>query len=100
MSEETTATAEPRPRLTRVSTFAGPDGEPFSFITRIWRKSAARRCTLCPTCNRKSLVLLSMCAVTTPGFISEEDAAMHRFQRGDSHPETDVVVEEIEPEED
>jgi hypothetical protein len=35
-----------------------------------------------------------MCAVTTPGFISEEDAAMHRFEKGDTHPETNVVVEE------
>jgi hypothetical protein len=91
---------EPRPRVTRVATFAGADGEPLSFITRIWRKSAARRCTLCPTCNRQSLAIFSMCVVVTPGFISDEDAAMHRFEPGDSQPETTVVVQESDPEED
>jgi hypothetical protein len=99
-NETRQAEKEPRPKITRVSTFAGPDGEPFSFITRIWRKSAARRCKLCPTCNRQSLAIFSMCAVATPGFISDEDAAMHRFEPGDSHPETKVVVQEIEPDED
>ena len=36
----------------------------------------------------------------TPGFISDEDAAMHRFEPGDSQPETTVVVQESDPEED
>jgi len=92
--------SQPRPRITRVATFAGADGQPLSFITRIWRKSAARRCSLCPTCNRQSLAIFSMCVVVTPGFIDDEDAEMHRFERGDLQPETTVVVREIEPEED
>jgi hypothetical protein len=89
---------QPTPRVTRVATFAGPDGEALSFITRIWRKSAARRCTLCPTCNRQSLAIFSMCVVVTPGFLSDEDAPLHRFGPGDSQPETTVVVRESEPE--
>ncbi|MDG3002252.1 hypothetical protein [Paludisphaera mucosa] len=89
--------SEPRPRLTKVSTFAGADGEPFSFITRIWRKGAARRCTLCPECNRQSLAIFSMCAVVTPGFISDEDAEMHRFTPGDAMPETKVEIREVDP---
>ena len=91
---------EPLPRMTRVSTFAGPEGEPLSFITRIWRKSAARRCSLCPECNRRSLALFSMCVVVTPGFIGDEDAAMHRFEEGDSLPGMNDVPGDPEPEED
>ena len=89
---------DPKPRLTRVDTFVGSDGEPFSFITRIWKKKDAKACTLCPTCNRKSLTLMSLCAVVTPGFISDEDAATHRFEDGDVLPETTVEVRRVEAE--
>ncbi|WP_165251265.1 hypothetical protein [Paludisphaera soli] len=89
----------PRPKFTRVATLAGPDGEPLSFITRIWRKGAARRCTLCPTCNRQSLAIFSMCVVVTPGFVDDEEAAMHAFQSGDSQPETHVEIRELNPDE-
>ena len=91
---------EPRPKITRVTTFVGEDGEPFSIIARIWRKSAARRCTLCPTCNRQSLAIFSLCSVVTPGFISDEDAAVHRFEEGDVQPDTQVQVIEVDPDED
>ncbi|WP_165071217.1 hypothetical protein [Paludisphaera rhizosphaerae] len=90
----------PRPKATRVTTFAGEDGEPFSFITRIWWRSAAKRCTLCPTCNSKPMTIFSLCAVVTPGFISDEDAEMHRFEPGDSLPETKVEIHEVEQDED
>lgn len=88
--------SEPRPKLTRVSTFVGSDGEPFSFITRVWRKKDAKACTLCPTCNHKPLTLMALCAVVTPGFISDQDAAGHRFEAGDTMPEMTVEVREIE----
>lgn len=90
----------PRPKATRVTMFAGEDGEPFSFITRIWWRSAAKRCTLCPVCNSKPMTIFSLCAVVTPGFISDEDAEMHRFEPGDSLPETKVEVREVEPDDD
>ncbi|WP_337176037.1 hypothetical protein [Paludisphaera sp.] len=88
--------SQPRPRQTRVDTFVGPDGEPFSFITRIWKKKDAKACELCPECNRKSLSLMSLCAVVTPGFISDEDAEGHRFGEGDFLPDTTVEVRLIE----
>lgn len=92
--------SEPKPRETRVATFVGPDGEPFSFITRIWRKKDAKACALCPTCNRQSLTLMALCAVATPGFVSDEDAASHRFAEGDFLPEMTVEVRRVECEED
>ncbi len=88
--------SEPRPKLTRVATFVGSDGEPFSFITRVWRKKDARACSLCPSCNCKPLTLMALCAVVTPGFISDEDAAVHRFEDGDVMPETTVEIREVE----
>jgi len=89
----------PTPKLTRVDTFVGSDGEPFSFITRIWKKKDARACTLCPECNCKSLTLMSLCAVVTPGFIGEEEAATHRFEEGDLLPDTTVEIRKVEGDE-
>lgn len=80
---------EPRPLMTTVGTFAT---DPImSFITRLWRTEDARRCRLCPSCA----ALLddndrASCFVATPGFISDEDAAMHRLDTttGDIQGET------------
>jgi hypothetical protein len=81
-------TREPRPRLTIVDAEVGGDGEPISVITRIWPRPAATRCTLCPRCDARPMLLASMCVVSTPGFIGNEEAAMHRFdaESGDEFP--------------
>jgi hypothetical protein len=87
---------EPRPRLTIVETNIGSDGEPLSLITRIWPRLAAACCTLCPRCDARPMLLASMCVISTPGFIGNEEAAMHRFDAGagDAFPAS-VEAEEL-----
>ncbi|WP_165253208.1 hypothetical protein [Paludisphaera soli] len=69
----------PRPLLTKVDTRASDGGEPISLITRIWTRRGALRCNLCPLCNAQPAFVVSLCMVSIPGFISDEQAAMHRF---------------------
>jgi len=83
---------EPRPRLTIVDTKVGSDGEPLSLITRIWPRLAVTRCTLCPRCDARPMLLASMCVIATRGFVGNEEAAMHRFD-ADSGDEFPAVIE-------
>ena len=70
---------EPKPRLTMVHTSVDADGGPLSLITRLWSRRAASRCSLCPDCSARPMVFASACVVSTPGFIGNDEAAMHRL---------------------